>query len=133
MSLSVESELYFLIADFLSRHSPCVRSAQVLKEELSAHSLLPPCADWSGEPRRADYDDISKVREAESYVALKKEEIWRMCSILRCIAVFGFLLKRYCENDIPPALFVFAIEKLTQRDVHVNRRFRIFEPISFSS
>ncbi|OQS06899.1 hypothetical protein THRCLA_01069, partial [Thraustotheca clavata] len=52
------SDVYFLIADFLRRATPCTRTAQVLEEELHSLGLLHHAIDWQGQERRATYTDI---------------------------------------------------------------------------
>lgn len=52
-----ESEVYFLIADFLKRRSACHKAADVLIQELSEHQLLKSGVDWTGKPRAATYED----------------------------------------------------------------------------
>eukprot|EP00939_MAST-03C_sp_MAST-3C-sp1_P000195 g195.t1 len=52
------SELYFLIADFLTRYSPCSRAAQALREEVREHKLLPQTTMFSGSVRSATYEDM---------------------------------------------------------------------------
>ncbi|KAG3199902.1 hypothetical protein PC128_g4982 [Phytophthora cactorum] len=52
-----ESEVYFLIADFLKRRSACHKAADVLIQELAEHQLLKGGVDWTGKPRAATYED----------------------------------------------------------------------------
>ncbi|KAG1699672.1 hypothetical protein DVH05_012567 [Phytophthora capsici] len=52
-----ESEVYFLIADFLKRRSACSKAADVLIQELAEHQLLKSGVDWAGRPRTATYED----------------------------------------------------------------------------
>ncbi|ETN07404.1 hypothetical protein PPTG_13318 [Phytophthora nicotianae INRA-310] len=52
-----ESEVYFLIADFLKRRSVCLKAADVLIQELAEHQLLKGGVDWTGKPRAAAYED----------------------------------------------------------------------------
>eukprot|EP00919_Chromeraceae_sp_WS-2016_P076954 GHVR01182100.1.p1 GENE.GHVR01182100.1~~GHVR01182100.1.p1 ORF type:complete len:381 (+),score=104.78 GHVR01182100.1:37-1179(+) len=54
---SLDRELYFLILHFLQT-SPCKQSAEVLKEELSRHKLLPRCRHHTGAQYNATYDDV---------------------------------------------------------------------------
>ncbi|KAL3673918.1 hypothetical protein V7S43_001605 [Phytophthora oleae] len=52
-----ESEVYFLIADFLKRRSACSKAADVLIQELAEHQLLKSGVDWTGRSRTATYED----------------------------------------------------------------------------
>ncbi|KAG7391789.1 hypothetical protein PHYPSEUDO_003409 [Phytophthora pseudosyringae] len=52
-----ESEVYFLIADFLKRRSACHKAADALIQELAEHQLLRGGVDWTGRPRAATYED----------------------------------------------------------------------------
>ncbi|XP_066478380.1 bromodomain and WD repeat-containing protein 1 isoform X2 [Tiliqua scincoides] len=53
----VESELYFLIARFLTT-GPCRRAAEVLVQELEQHQLLPKRLDWEGKEHCRSYEDL---------------------------------------------------------------------------
>lgn len=53
----LESELYFLIARFLSA-GPCRRSAEVLVQELEEYQLLPKRLDWQGNEHNRSYKDL---------------------------------------------------------------------------
>ncbi|TDH65246.1 hypothetical protein CCR75_008865 [Bremia lactucae] len=53
-----ESEVYFLIADFLKRRSVCQRTADTLIEELAEHQLLKSGIDWTGKHRAATFEDF---------------------------------------------------------------------------
>ncbi|GCB60888.1 hypothetical protein scyTo_0011213, partial [Scyliorhinus torazame] len=50
----LESELYFLIARFLSA-GPCQKSAEMLAKELEANELLPKRLDWEGNEYHRSY------------------------------------------------------------------------------
>ncbi|ETV71037.1 hypothetical protein H257_13465 [Aphanomyces astaci] len=52
------SDVYFLVADFLRRATPCSRAASVLEEELHALGLLRTAVNWQGDERRATYADV---------------------------------------------------------------------------
>ncbi|KAG7394367.1 hypothetical protein PHYBOEH_005273 [Phytophthora boehmeriae] len=52
-----ESEVFFLIADFLKRRSTCQKAADTLIEELAEHQLLKCAVDWKGERKIATYED----------------------------------------------------------------------------
>lgn len=52
-----ESEVFFLIADFLKRRSTCQKAADTLIQELAEHQLLQSGVDWQGRPRTATYED----------------------------------------------------------------------------
>ncbi|XP_025097468.1 PH-interacting protein-like isoform X2 [Pomacea canaliculata] len=54
---SVETELYFLIARFLSS-GPCKQAAEVLLRELAEHEFLPKGVDWEGNPRTKTYEEL---------------------------------------------------------------------------
>ncbi|XP_074156615.1 bromodomain and WD repeat-containing protein 1 isoform X4 [Sminthopsis crassicaudata] len=53
----IESELYFLIARYLSA-GPCRRAAQVLVQELEQYQLLPKRLDWEGNEHDWKYEDL---------------------------------------------------------------------------
>ncbi|CAM5079138.1 unnamed protein product [Eretmochelys imbricata] len=53
----MESELYFLVARFLST-GPCRRAAEVLVQELEQHQLLPKRLDWEGNEHCRSYEDL---------------------------------------------------------------------------
>ncbi|XP_061483645.1 bromodomain and WD repeat-containing protein 1 isoform X3 [Rhineura floridana] len=53
----IESELYFLIARFLTT-GPCRRTAEVLVQELEEHQLLPKRLDWQGNEHCRSYEDL---------------------------------------------------------------------------
>ena len=57
MTLAVLVELYFLIANFLDRASPCSNAAKALREDLSRHQLLGTAVDWTGATRSANFED----------------------------------------------------------------------------
>uniref|UniRef100_A0A8C3XVX3 Bromodomain and WD repeat domain containing 1 n=1 Tax=Chelydra serpentina TaxID=8475 RepID=A0A8C3XVX3_CHESE len=52
-----ESELYFLVARFLTT-GPCRRAAEVLVQELEQHQLLPKRLDWEGNEHYRSYEDL---------------------------------------------------------------------------
>ncbi|CAK4388147.1 unnamed protein product [Aphanomyces euteiches] len=51
-------DVYFLIADFLRRATPCSRAAAVLEEELNSLGLLHTTVNWQGQERPASYMDM---------------------------------------------------------------------------
>ncbi|XP_077198828.1 bromodomain and WD repeat-containing protein 1 isoform X2 [Paroedura picta] len=53
----IESELYFLIARFLTT-GPCRRAAEALVQELEQHQLLPKRLDWEGKKHCRSYEDL---------------------------------------------------------------------------
>ncbi|XP_071422882.1 bromodomain and WD repeat-containing protein 1 [Pithys albifrons albifrons] len=53
----IESELYFLIARFLST-GPCRRALKVLVQELEQHQLLPKRLDWQGNEHYRSYEEL---------------------------------------------------------------------------
>uniref|UniRef100_A0A8C3E6Q0 Bromodomain and WD repeat-containing protein 1 n=1 Tax=Corvus moneduloides TaxID=1196302 RepID=A0A8C3E6Q0_CORMO len=54
---SSSSELYFLIARFLST-GPCRRALKVLVQELEQHQLLPKRLDWQGKEHYRSYEEL---------------------------------------------------------------------------
>ncbi|KAF4322834.1 hypothetical protein BBO99_00003812 [Phytophthora kernoviae] len=52
-----ESEVFFLIADFLKRRSTCQKAADTLIAELAEHQLLKNAVDWQGKRKIATYED----------------------------------------------------------------------------
>ncbi|KAF0697813.1 Aste57867_11528 [Aphanomyces stellatus] len=52
------SDVYFLVADFLRRATPCSRAAAVFEEELNALGLLRTSVNWTGDERPATYTDM---------------------------------------------------------------------------
>ncbi|XP_025934951.1 bromodomain and WD repeat-containing protein 1 isoform X6 [Apteryx rowi] len=58
VSLSlIESELYFLIARFLTT-GPCKRALEVLVQEMEQHQLLPKRLDWEGNEHCRSYEEL---------------------------------------------------------------------------
>jgi bromodomain and WD repeat domain-containing protein 1/3 len=55
---SFRSELYFLVAQFLSSNDATSQSAELLRKELSAGNLLQPRYDWTGRPHAKTFADI---------------------------------------------------------------------------
>ncbi|OXB68605.1 hypothetical protein ASZ78_014252 [Callipepla squamata] len=53
----IESELYFLIARFLST-GPCRGTLRVLVQELEQHQLLPKRLDWEGNEHDRSYEEL---------------------------------------------------------------------------
>ncbi|XP_055468050.1 bromodomain and WD repeat-containing protein 1-like [Psammomys obesus] len=53
----IESELYFLIARYLSA-GRCCRAAQVLVQELEQYQLLPKRLDWEGNEHSRSYEEL---------------------------------------------------------------------------
>uniref|UniRef100_A0A8B9IHV9 Bromodomain and WD repeat domain containing 1 n=1 Tax=Anser cygnoides TaxID=8845 RepID=A0A8B9IHV9_ANSCY len=53
----IESELYFLIARFLTT-GPCRRALEVLVQELEQHQLLPKRLDWEGNEHYRSYEEL---------------------------------------------------------------------------
>ncbi|XP_053168906.1 bromodomain and WD repeat-containing protein 1 isoform X2 [Hemicordylus capensis] len=53
----IESELYFLIARFLTT-GPCRRAAEVLVQELEQYQLLPRRLDWEGKEHCRSYENL---------------------------------------------------------------------------
>ncbi|KAM9247866.1 bromodomain and WD repeat-containing protein 1 [Leptosomus discolor] len=53
----IESELYFLIARFLTT-GPCRRALKVLVQELEQHQLLPKRLDWQGNEHYRSYEEL---------------------------------------------------------------------------
>ncbi|XP_074644765.1 PH-interacting protein-like [Tubulanus polymorphus] len=59
---SLESELYFLIAKFLTT-GPCVRTLQVLHEELQENKLLPRRKDWLGNEHDQNLENLLQLHK----------------------------------------------------------------------
>ncbi|XP_056184764.1 bromodomain and WD repeat-containing protein 1 isoform X2 [Falco biarmicus] len=53
----IESELYFLIARFLTT-GPCRRALKVLVQEMEQHQLLPKRLDWQGNEHCRSYEEL---------------------------------------------------------------------------
>ncbi|CAN2389514.1 regulation of cell shape, partial [Pristimantis euphronides] len=70
---AAESELYFLIARFLSK-GPCGNSAQMLIQELNEHNLLPNRLDWQGNEHTRTYDEMVSANESVS-----SDHLLRIC------------------------------------------------------
>ncbi|XP_069616832.1 bromodomain and WD repeat-containing protein 1-like isoform X1 [Ranitomeya imitator] len=71
--LPAESELYFLIARFLS-NGPCGKSAQMLIHELNQHNLLPNRLDWHGNEHPRTYDEMVSANKSVTY-----DHLLRIC------------------------------------------------------
>ncbi|KAG8189872.1 hypothetical protein JTE90_023378 [Oedothorax gibbosus] len=57
---NLESELYLLIAKFLST-GPCKESAELLRKEIEKHELLPKRVDWLGNEHIRSFDEFDSV------------------------------------------------------------------------
>ncbi|XP_050392587.1 bromodomain and WD repeat-containing protein 3 isoform X3 [Patella vulgata] len=57
---SIESELCFLIARFLS-NGPCQRTAKVFLDELQENKLLPKRVDWEGREHFRSYNNLIEI------------------------------------------------------------------------
>ncbi|KAM4045665.1 bromodomain and WD repeat-containing protein 1 [Anomaloglossus baeobatrachus] len=68
-----ESELYFLIARFLS-NGPCGKSAQMLIRELNENNLLPNRLDWHGNEHTRTYDEMVSANTSVTY-----DHLLRIC------------------------------------------------------
>lgn len=55
--LLMDTEVLFLIADFLKRRSKCQKAADVLIEELTEHKLLRDTVNWQGAKKTSTYAD----------------------------------------------------------------------------
>ncbi|KAF3816065.1 hypothetical protein GH733_016167, partial [Mirounga leonina] len=64
----IESELYFLIARYLSA-GPCRRAAQVLVQELEQYQLLPKRLDWEGNEHNRSYEELVRFLTFPSRVS----------------------------------------------------------------
>ncbi|KAM3934677.1 bromodomain and WD repeat-containing protein 1 [Leptodactylus fuscus] len=73
-----ESELYFLIARFLSK-GPCGKSAQMLIQELNEHNLLPNRLDWQGNEHTRTYNEM-----VSSNKSVTPDHLLRICQGLSC-------------------------------------------------
>ncbi|KDO20632.1 hypothetical protein SPRG_12989 [Saprolegnia parasitica CBS 223.65] len=51
-------DIYFLIANFLRRATPCSRTAAMLEDELHSLGLLDSAVDWQGRERPATFTDV---------------------------------------------------------------------------
>ncbi|XP_041088792.1 bromodomain and WD repeat-containing protein 3 [Polyodon spathula] len=69
----LESELYYLIARFLSK-GPCRKAAEVLVGELEDYELLPKRLDWEGNEHPRTYEDLVR---ANKHVA--PDHLLRIC------------------------------------------------------
>ncbi|XP_034779487.2 bromodomain and WD repeat-containing protein 3-like [Acipenser ruthenus] len=69
----LESELYYLIARFLSK-GPCRKAAEVLVGELEDYELLPKRLDWEGNDHPRTYEDLVR---ANKHVA--PDHLLRIC------------------------------------------------------
>ncbi|RHY30756.1 hypothetical protein DYB32_004052 [Aphanomyces invadans] len=52
------SDVYFLVADFLRRGTPCSKAASVFEEELHSMGLLRTTVNWQGHEQPATYTDL---------------------------------------------------------------------------
>ncbi|XP_069802237.1 bromodomain and WD repeat-containing protein 1 [Dendropsophus ebraccatus] len=68
-----ESELYFLIARFLSK-GPCAKSAQMLIQELNEQNLLPNRVDWQGNEHTRTYEEM-----VSSNMTVNSDHLLRIC------------------------------------------------------
>ncbi|XP_068126479.1 bromodomain and WD repeat-containing protein 1 isoform X2 [Hyperolius riggenbachi] len=60
-----ESELYFLIARFLS-NGPCSRTTEMLIQELNEYKLLPNRLDWQGNEHSRTYEEMVSANKCVS-------------------------------------------------------------------
>lgn len=68
---SIEAELYFLIARFLSS-GPCSGAAEVLQKELEKYKLLPKRIDWEGKEHERSFENLTELyRHITSHHLLK--------------------------------------------------------------
>jgi WD40 repeat protein len=76
-------ELYFLIADFLGRHSPCAEAASVLKREAAQHGLFGTTVELRQgkctQRRHTTYDDVHA-----RFPALPPDQLLRQLSRALC-------------------------------------------------
>ena len=75
---SFRSELYFLIAEFLSTDEATSKSAAALREELSSagKSLLQPRYDWTGRPHPKTYSDVGAEM---AQLKLPSDHLLKLC------------------------------------------------------
>ena len=75
---SFRSELYFLIAEFLSTDEATSKSAAALREELSSagKSLLQPRYDWTGKPHPKTYSDVGAEM---AQLKLPSDHLLKLC------------------------------------------------------
>ncbi|KAM9319596.1 bromodomain and WD repeat-containing protein 1 [Gastrophryne carolinensis] len=71
-----ESELYFLIARFLS-NGPCSKSAEMLIQELNEYKLLPNRLDWNGHTHTRTYEEMVSANKCVS-----PDHLLRICQSL---------------------------------------------------
>uniref|UniRef100_A0A8C9GQI9 BRWD/PHIP N-terminal domain-containing protein n=1 Tax=Piliocolobus tephrosceles TaxID=591936 RepID=A0A8C9GQI9_9PRIM len=74
----IESELYFLIARYLSA-GPCRRAAQVLVQELEQYQLLPKRLDWEGNEHNRSYEELHYVF---NFLKICQSIFQSLCAIL---------------------------------------------------
>ncbi|XP_072901029.1 bromodomain and WD repeat-containing protein 3-like isoform X6 [Hemitrygon akajei] len=86
---SLESELYFLIARFLSA-GPCRNSAEVLLRELEEKELLPKRLDWEGNEHHRSYENFLLSNRH-----VPPDFLLRICQRI------GTLL----DKEVPPSVF----------------------------
>ena len=74
-----DSELYYLVAKYLEC-GPCHQSAQLLKQEIEANSLLPKRFDWTGGQHNTTFADVDRNNTHISANHLRKivERIGRL-------------------------------------------------------
>uniref|UniRef100_T1J4N0 Bromo domain-containing protein n=1 Tax=Strigamia maritima TaxID=126957 RepID=T1J4N0_STRMM len=70
---TVELELYFLIAKYLS-NGKCERAAQALREELEQYKLLPKRLDWSGNEHPRSLDEL-----VDTYRHVSGDHLLKIC------------------------------------------------------
>jgi len=62
MNNTIEQELYFLIFKYLN-DGPCKRAAEVIREEIEKHNLLPKRIDWQGNEHDLDFKTFESQNE----------------------------------------------------------------------
>uniref|UniRef100_A0A2R9A9G0 BRWD/PHIP N-terminal domain-containing protein n=1 Tax=Pan paniscus TaxID=9597 RepID=A0A2R9A9G0_PANPA len=87
-----ESELYFLIARYLST-GPCHRAAQVLVQELEQWQLLPKGLDWEGNEHNRSYEELVL---SSKHVA--PDRLLQICQRI------GPMLDEEINYEIPPSI-----------------------------
>ena len=84
----IESELYFLIAKFLSS-GPCQEAASALRKEIEQNSLLPKRFDWHGNQHDTSFESIESINSH-----ISSDHLIKICSRI------GPIL----DKEIPPSI-----------------------------
>lgn len=87
-STTTEAEIYFLISKFLAT-GPCHQTAEVIRQEIEQHQLMPKRLDWLGNehPR-----SLTEVERSHSHI--RPDHLVKICSRI------GSIL----DKEIPPSI-----------------------------